>query len=149
MEALRIDRARTADDMARAAPLFDQGLLADAVARFLADDRHHLLVAYAGGAAVGFVTGVEMTHPDKGTEMFLYELGVAEASRNRGVGRALVAELAGLAQTRGCYGMWVLTDDGNPAALKAYAAAGGVRERPDSVLLAWEFGRATPGRAAP
>lgn len=35
--------------------------------------------------------------------------------------------------------MWVLTDDGNPAALRAYTAAGGVRERPDSVLFGWSF----------
>ena len=142
MDGLRIGRATSADDITGAASLFDTGLLPGAVARFLADDRHHLLIAYAGGTAVGFVSGVEMTHPDKGTEMFLYELGVAEEARNLGVGRALVAELADLARTRGCYGMWVLTDDGNPAALKAYAAAGGVREHPDSVLLAWEFAKA-------
>jgi len=33
----------------------------------------------------------------------------------------------------------VLTDDENPAALRAYAAAGGRRERPDSVLFNWSF----------
>ena len=44
------------------------------------------------------VTGVETTHPDKGTEMFLYELAVDEAARDRGVGRALVAALADLAR---------------------------------------------------
>ncbi len=33
------------------------------------------------------VSGVELTHPDKGTEMFLYELGVAERFRGRGIGR--------------------------------------------------------------
>jgi ribosomal protein S18 acetylase RimI-like enzyme len=80
-----------------------------------------------------------MTHPDKGTEMFLYELAVGEQFRNRGLGRALVSELADLARERGCYGMWVLTDDGNPAALRAYVAAGGVREQPDAVLLSWTF----------
>ena len=80
-----------------------------------------------------------MTHPDKGTEMFLYELAVDPAARNRGVGRALVRELADLARERRCYGMWVLTDDGNPAALRAYAAAGGMREHPDSVLVNWSF----------
>jgi ribosomal protein S18 acetylase RimI-like enzyme len=96
-------------------------------------------LAIEADAAVGFVTGVEMTHPDKGTEMFLYELGVDPAARNRGVGRSLVAALADVARDRGCYGMWVLTDDGNPAALRAYAAAGGVREHPDNVLLSWTF----------
>jgi hypothetical protein len=37
---------------------------------------------------VGFVTGVEMTHPDKGTEMFLYELSVARLLRHVGRHRA-------------------------------------------------------------
>jgi ribosomal protein S18 acetylase RimI-like enzyme len=71
--------------------------------------------------------------------MFLYELGVDPDARNRGVGRSLVAALADVARDRGCYGMWVLTDDENPAALRAYAAAGGVREHPDNVLLSWTF----------
>jgi ribosomal protein S18 acetylase RimI-like enzyme len=44
------------------------------------------------------VTGVEMTHPDKGTEMFLYELGVADEHQGRGIGRALVSALADLAR---------------------------------------------------
>ena len=32
------------------------------------------------------VSGVETTHPDKGTEMFLYELGVAALATYRGTG---------------------------------------------------------------
>ena len=131
--------AERAGDVAQAAQLFDMPLQPEAVERFLADDRHHLLLAIEGDDVVGFVSGVEMTHPDKGTEMFLYELAVAEAARNRGVGRSLVAALAELARSRGCYGMWVLTDDGNPAALRAYAAAGGVRASPDAVMLEWSF----------
>jgi len=88
---------------------------------------------------VGFVSGVEMTHPDKGTEMFLYELGVAPEARNRGIGRALVAALAQLAQDRGCYGMWVLTDDDNEAALATYNATG-PSERSTHVMFGWAFG---------
>jgi hypothetical protein len=38
-------------------------------------------VAYDGERPVGMVTGVETTHPDKGTEMFLYELAVDETAR--------------------------------------------------------------------
>lgn len=96
-----------------------------ATRRFLAQDRHHLLVAYERGTAAGFVTGVEMTHPDKGTEMFLYELGVDEPFRNQGIGKALVVAMADLARTSGCYGMWVLTDEDNAAAMHTYATAGG------------------------
>ncbi|HZE00492.1 MAG TPA: GNAT family N-acetyltransferase, partial [Pseudonocardiaceae bacterium] len=51
--------------------------------------------------------------PDKGTEMFLYELGVDDRFRRRGIGKALVAALAELARESGCYGMWVLTDSDN------------------------------------
>jgi ribosomal protein S18 acetylase RimI-like enzyme len=137
---MRIERAGSADAVAAVQPLFDHALRPEAVGRFLADRTHHLLVAYNGEAetAAGFVSGVEMTHPDKGTEMFLYELAVEQASRNQGVGRSLVRALADLARERGCYGMWVLTDDGNPAALRAYAAAGGERE-PVAVMFSWTF----------
>jgi ribosomal protein S18 acetylase RimI-like enzyme len=131
--------ATTAADVALAAGLFDEKLRPEAVERFISEPGHHLLMAIDGDAVVGFVTGVEMTHPDKGTEMFLYELGVNPEARNRGIGRSLVAALAEVARDRGCYGMWVLTDDQNPAALRAYAAAGGVREHPDNVLLSWTF----------
>jgi ribosomal protein S18 acetylase RimI-like enzyme len=139
VEGVRIERAADAAAVATAEALFDGPVRAEAVERFLGDPTHHLLVALEGELAVGFVSGVEVTHPDKGTEMFLYELAVDEAVRNRGIGRALVRELAKLARGRGCYDMWVLTDDGNPAALRTYAAAGGTRESPDAVLFNWEL----------
>ena len=129
------------DDQAvvEAASLFDHQPLAAATARFLEDPRHHLVIAYQDGTPAGFVSGVEMTHPDKGTEMFLYELGVHEDYRRRGIGTALVSALRDLAIERGCYGMWVLTDADNEAALGAYAAAGGVKPQPQ-VMLEWAFG---------
>ena len=100
---MRIERAGSADAVAAVQPLFDHALRPEAVERFLGDPTHHLLVVYTGDpeAAAGFVSGVEMTHPDKGTEMFLYELAVEEASRNQGVGRSLVRSLADLARERG------------------------------------------------
>ena len=100
-------------DVHAAAHLFDDPPDPAATERFLADDRHHLLIARLDGTPVGMATGVEMTHPDKGTEMFLYELGVDEPFRGRGIGRALVAALADLARERGCHGMWTVTDADN------------------------------------
>jgi GNAT superfamily N-acetyltransferase len=96
-----------------AAKLFDTPPQKDAVAKFLADPNHHLLIAYSHGVPVGFVSGVEVTHPDKGTEMFLYELSVEEGHRHHGIGSALVKELAELAEKKGCYGMWVLAGGGD------------------------------------
>lgn len=135
---LEIRRATTPDEVAAADEVFDGQSRPDWTRRFLDAPGHHLLVAYAGGVVAGMVTGVETTHPDKGTEMFLYELGVLDEFQNRGIGRALVAALASLARERGCYGMWVLTEHDNVAALKAYGAAGGVQDgRP--VMLSWTF----------
>ena len=138
---MQIDRLGP-DDVERvlaAGHLFDEPPTADWTDRFLTAEDHHLLFATIDGVAVGFVSGVEMTHPDKGTEMFLYELGVDAAARGRGAGQALVAALRDLAEQRGCYGMWVLTDADNEAALRTYQAAGGSDPDPQ-VLLDWTFG---------
>ncbi len=121
-----------------ASPLFDAPATARISQRFLDSEGHHLLIAYEAGAPVGFVSGVEITHPDKGTEMFLYELAVDEAFRRRGIGRELVTALRDLAVSHGCYGMWVLTDAGNVAALATYEATG-IDERSTHVMLTWDL----------
>jgi [ribosomal protein S18]-alanine N-acetyltransferase len=118
--------------------LFDSAPTDEWTAKFLASEGHHLLVAREGDEPIGFVSGVETTHPDKGTEMFLYELSVHPQHRNRGVGRALVGALAELARDRGCYGMWVGAEADNAAALATYRAAGAAPPEP-SVTLSWEF----------
>jgi ribosomal protein S18 acetylase RimI-like enzyme len=121
-----------------AADLFDGAAQADATSRFLAEKGHHLLVAYEDGHPVGFVSGVETTHPDKGTEMLLYELAVDEAVRRRGIGRMLVERLADIARVVGCYGMWVVTDEDNVAARATYEGAGAVPET-KQVVEVWTF----------
>ena len=87
---------------------------------------------------VGMISGVETTHPDKGTEMFLYELGVAPSARKRGVATELVRALAALAETRGCYGMWVAVDVDNVAALATYRRAG-AQDETACVVQSWDF----------
>jgi ribosomal protein S18 acetylase RimI-like enzyme len=146
MRAMDIRSAGTFAAVEAAAHLFDDPPERAATDRFLASPTHHLLFAYDGEEPVGFVSGVEETHPDKGTEMFLYELAVDESARNRRIGRALVRALADIAREHGCYGMYVFTDRDNEPALHAYAAAGGTVAG-DHVMLEWNFEavpRATP-----
>jgi ribosomal protein S18 acetylase RimI-like enzyme len=131
---------RAGDDrlVMAASHLFDEPAKPVATARFLEEAGHHLLFAYEDERPVGFVSGVEVTHPDKGTEMFLYELAVEEPFRGRGIGRALVERLAALARDAGCYGMWVVTDHTNRAARATYEGTGGVA-RTDQVMEVWTF----------
>jgi GNAT superfamily N-acetyltransferase len=90
---VRILEATTVEQVEAAAPLYDGPPVRPATNAFLADPRHHLLVALDDdGRTVGFISGVEMTHPDKGTEMFLYELAVAKDARQQGIGLALHRE---------------------------------------------------------
>jgi len=136
---MRVERIVDPAAVHRAADLFDSPPLVAATERFLAEPNHHLLFAYdEAGSAVGMVSGVEMTHPDKGTEMFIYELGVAPAARLQGVATALVRALAEIARERGCYGIWVATETDNDAAMATYRKAGADEEAP-FVLLSWDL----------
>jgi ribosomal protein S18 acetylase RimI-like enzyme len=133
------------DEVVAAGPLFDGPAIPEATTRFLSEPTSHLCVAYEGDEPAGFVSGVETTHPDKGTELFLYELAVDERFRRRGIGAALVRALAERARDRGCYGMWVLTDRENAAALATYRRAGAAEES-DQVMFGWDL---RPGGGAP
>jgi len=119
------------------AHLFDDSPREDATGRFLGEPTHHLLMAYQEATPAGFVSGVEVTHPDKGVEMMLYELSVDEPFRRRGIGRALVRRLADLARERGCGAMFVLTEDSNAPALATYDVDESVRED-GIVMFTWK-----------
>ena len=137
---MQIDRLGP-DDVGRvlaAGALFDDAPRREWAEDFLARSGHHLLMARVDDVDVGFVSGIEITHPDKGVEMLLYELGVAEAYRRQGIGRALTLALADLARQLGCRGMWVPTEPDNEPAIATYRSAGA--EGPDqAVILSWDF----------
>jgi ribosomal protein S18 acetylase RimI-like enzyme len=116
--------AHEADVVLAAGHLFDRPPSPEWTADFLGRDGHHLLVAFDGGAAAGFATCIEMAHPDKGVELMIYELGVDEPARRRGIGRLLVDRSVALARELGCYGAWTITEEDNDAALATYRSAG-------------------------
>jgi ribosomal protein S18 acetylase RimI-like enzyme len=137
----RIERLGPGDEsrVLGAADLFDEPPTQAYTRRFLSEPTHHLLVAYEDDEPAGFVSGIEVAHPDKPVEMLLYELGVREASRRRGIGMALVEALREVALERGCAGMWVLTDDDNEAALRTYRRAG-AHAPSAQLMLEWVWG---------
>jgi ribosomal protein S18 acetylase RimI-like enzyme len=118
---VHIERVTDPSAVRAADHLFDAPSDPTATRSFLNSPDHHLLLAYdEGGDAIGMVSGVETTHPDKGSEMFLYELAVADSVRRQGVASALIGALRSLAVERGCYGMWVAVDQDNDPALATY-----------------------------
>lgn len=146
---MRIERVLDAAVVEAGAGLFDETPTAAAAEQFLSSPGHHLLFAYDDDAedgaadAIGMVSGVETIHPEQGTEMFLYELGVVPTARKRGIATELVRALASLAKARGCYGMWVDVDADNAAALATYRRAGAQKEaacvEATCVVQFWNF----------
>jgi aminoglycoside 6'-N-acetyltransferase I len=127
--------------LANVAPeVFDHPIVPEAAREFLADPRHHLAVAVEGGTVVGFASGVHYLHPDKPRpELWVNEVGVAPTHQGRGLGKAVLGALLGAGRSLGCAEAWVLTDRGNPAALRLYASLGGAETPPDAVLFTFRF----------
>ena len=119
-----------------AAPgVFDDPVQPALAREFLADPRHRLAVAIDDGWIVAMASGVTYVHPDKPTEMWVNELGTAPTHRGRGLGRAVLGALLAAARAEGCEEAWVLTDPGNAAAMRVYAAAGGEESPTPSVMF--------------
>jgi [ribosomal protein S18]-alanine N-acetyltransferase len=114
-----------AEEVARFERVFDTPVRRDQTDRFLADARHVLILGYLDDQPAGFVSAVEVFHPDKLPELFLNEIGVLEEMRRRGVARALIDELKEVARERGCVNVWVLTDESNEGAMALYRGTGG------------------------
>jgi ribosomal protein S18 acetylase RimI-like enzyme len=103
----------------------------------LEDERTIFLVAFEDGEPIGFVLAHHLPRRhDPSAKLLVYEVGVAEAHRRRGVGKALLAELARIAKERGIRRGWVLTDDDNEAGMALYRSAGG---RDPREVIEWEF----------
>jgi len=107
----------------------------------LADDRAYLIAAYVDDRPVGMVYGYRFPRLDGARPMmFLYEAGVLEQYRRRGIGRALVEELKRFAMESDCRKMLVLTQASNEAAMTLYRSAGGEGgAEPDGAGFWWDW----------
>jgi GNAT superfamily N-acetyltransferase len=106
--------------------------------KFLNDPNNALFVAFLEDQAVGFLTANRLQRFDKrGAEVLLYEVGVQEDSRQKGIGKALIGAVKLWAKETGADVVWVLTNKSNTAAVALYQSVGGKTEceTPDEVMF--------------
>jgi [ribosomal protein S18]-alanine N-acetyltransferase len=105
----------------------------------LDDDRTIFLAAFEGDEPVGFVLSHDLPRRhDPPRKLLVYELDVRADRRRRGIGKALLEELARVARERGIRHAWVLADTDNEAALALYRSMGG--QPRDVVELDFDYG---------
>ena len=109
------------------------------VKKMLARDDFHVVVALENKKLIGGLTAYEMKmFKRETTEMFLYEIEVAETHRQKGVGKALIEFLKQICATKKIVEMFVGTEKDNTAARKLYATTGGKADE-DSVWFNYRF----------
>ena len=113
--------------------VFDEPVDPSRVRAHLAEPGHLLLVAMDGDLVVGQCAAVIHRHPDKATELYVDEVGVAPSHQRRGIARQMMERMLAEGRRRGCEEAWLGTEPGNEAAHALYAAIGG--EPPDTFAL--------------
>lgn len=117
---------RVADDV------FDEPIHPRRLLAYLADPGHLMVVALAEGEIVGQVAAVIHRHPDKPTELYIDEVGVAPAWQRRGVAREMLEAMFAHGKARGCEEAWVGTEPDNLPARRLYER---YCDPPDTFLL--------------
>jgi ribosomal protein S18 acetylase RimI-like enzyme len=125
LKFLLVDAANAAVLQHAAPDVFDGPVDPHWTAEFVADRRHHLIVAVQDDVVVGMVSAVDYVHPDKAPQLWINELGVAPSHQRRGIGLALVQRMLAHGRSIGCTEAWVGTEVENVAARSLYERAGG------------------------
>ena len=101
---------------------------ADYLARLLARDHFIALAAFDGEEVVGGLAAYFLDKfEQERSEIYIYDLAVAQPHRRRGLATALIAELQRIASERGSWVIFVQADPGDDPAIALYTKLG-VRE---------------------
>jgi aminoglycoside 3-N-acetyltransferase I len=93
--------------------------------RLLASGHFIALAALNGDDVVGGLAAYELNKfEQERSEMYIYDLAVAEGHRRRGIATALIQELKTIAASRGAYVIFVQADLGDEPAIALYTKLG-------------------------
>jgi aminoglycoside 3-N-acetyltransferase I len=95
------------------------------VRRVLGQDHVIALVATKGDEVVGGLVAYELHKLERArSEVYLYDLAVAEPHRREGIATALIARLRAIAHQRGAWVAFVQADHGDAPAIALYEKLG-------------------------
>jgi aminoglycoside 6'-N-acetyltransferase I len=100
--------------------VFDDPVDPARVAAYLAEPGHHMFVALHQGVVVAQAAAVVHRHPDKPTELYVDEVGVAPTCRRQGIARRMLEAMFKHAKAIGCEEAWVGTEPDNLPARGLY-----------------------------
>ena len=119
--------------------VFDNPVRREYLDTFLDSPDNILLAAVCDGTVVGMASGIFYMHPDKPLQLFVNEVGVADAFQRRGIGAQLLARMLNEAKLRGCTEAWVATEENNAAARALYRSADGAEDPDKAVVYTWSL----------
>ncbi|TWI04566.1 aminoglycoside 3-N-acetyltransferase I/aminoglycoside 6'-N-acetyltransferase-1b [Luteimonas cucumeris] len=111
------------------------------LARLLGSDTFIAIAALKDDAVVGGLAAYVLPKfEQERSEIYIYDLAVAEAHRREGIATALIMELKTIASRRGAYVIFVQADHGDDPAIALYTKLG---TRED--VLHFDIAPASPG----
>jgi ribosomal protein S18 acetylase RimI-like enzyme len=136
---VQLDRANTGLLTHIAPEVFDHAIHPEYLAAFVSDPRHLMFLAIEQELVVGMISGVEYFHPDKPSQMWINEVGVAATHRRRGLGGRLLVALVDAARRRGCAYAWLGTEQSNVVAQACFRSVPGGKTAQPFLLYEWDL----------
>jgi len=100
--------------------VFDEDITPDRLGPFLAAAGHVMFVAVEADLVVGQIRGMVHVQPDRASDLYIDNLGVAPSHKRRGIGRQLIAALVRWGEAQGCTYAWLATESDNDEAISFY-----------------------------
>lgn len=123
--------------------VFDHDIDPARLAAYLAEPGHLMTIAVADGRVIGQCQAAIHRHVDKPTELYIDNLGVAEAFKRRGVASRLVQAMFAWGLELGCEEAWVATEPDN-AEGRGFYEAGGAAPTP---IMMYEYELSSEARS--
>ncbi|MFN3229065.1 MAG: GNAT family N-acetyltransferase [Asticcacaulis sp.] len=104
--------------------VFDAAIQLDYARAFVADPRSILIVARSSDQVVGQIVAIVHHHLDAPSDLFIENLGVAQAWQRRGIARTLLSKALVTGADLGAVSAWVATEAENEPANALYRTFG-------------------------